>query len=168
MRCLHAHHGVTVRGSYDVTAMCLRATGLRFSQFCHCAELNKIVEAMMPVIPYDDHKVSLRRPQGNGDLDIVRASYTRRKANVTEAYAKLFSADVSQIPQDDSGSPNLASSKKIRKSTLNRCPGLVKNAQVVDNTYPTAVGVIPFSSRPIRTSHSDCVLIDKTITPIQI
>ena len=39
----------------------------------------------MPVNPYDDRKVSLRRPHGNSDLDIVRASYTRRKANVTEA-----------------------------------------------------------------------------------
>ena len=39
----------------------------------------------MPVNPYDDRKVSLRRPHGNGDLDIVRASYTRRKANVTES-----------------------------------------------------------------------------------
>ena len=39
----------------------------------------------MPVNPYDDRKVSLRRPHGNGDLDNVRASYTRRKANVTEA-----------------------------------------------------------------------------------
>ena len=65
--------------------MCLRATGLQFFQICHCAELNKIVEATMPVNPYDDRKVSLRRPQGNGDLDIVRASYTRRKANVTQA-----------------------------------------------------------------------------------
>ena len=52
---------------------------------CHCAELNKIVEATMPVNLYDDRKVSLRRPHGNGDLDIVGASYTRRKANVTEA-----------------------------------------------------------------------------------
>ena len=40
----------------------------------------------MPVNPYDDCKVSLQRPHGNSDLDIVRASYTRRKANVTEAY----------------------------------------------------------------------------------
>ena len=39
----------------------------------------------MLVNPYDDHKVSLRRLHGNGDLDIVRALYTRRKANVTEA-----------------------------------------------------------------------------------
>ena len=39
----------------------------------------------MPVNPYDDRKVFLRRPHGNGDLNIVRASYTRRKANVTEA-----------------------------------------------------------------------------------
>ena len=34
---------------------------------------------------YDDRKVTLPRPHGNGDLDIVRTSYTRRKANVTEA-----------------------------------------------------------------------------------
>ena len=39
----------------------------------------------MPVNPYDDRKVSLRRPQGNGGLDIVGASYARCKANVTEA-----------------------------------------------------------------------------------
>ena len=39
----------------------------------------------MPVNMYDDRKVSLRRLHGNGDLDIVRASYTRRKANATEA-----------------------------------------------------------------------------------
>ena len=44
----------------------------------------------MPVNPYDDRKVSLRRPHGNGDFDIVRASYTRRKANVTEALRLLF------------------------------------------------------------------------------
>ena len=85
LRCPHDHRAVRVRGSYDVTAMCLRATGLRFFQICHCAELNKIVGATMPVNPYDNRKVSLRRPHGNGDFDIVRASYTRRKANVTEA-----------------------------------------------------------------------------------
>ena len=39
----------------------------------------------MPVNLYDERKVSLRRPHGSGDLDIVRASYSRRKANVTEA-----------------------------------------------------------------------------------
>ena len=66
----------------------LRAYG--FFQICHCAELNKIVEATMPVNPYDDRKVSLRRPHGNGDLDIVGASYTRRKANVTEALLGIF------------------------------------------------------------------------------
>ena len=38
----------------------------------------------MPVNPHDDRKLSLQRPRRNGDLDIVRASYTRRKANVTE------------------------------------------------------------------------------------
>ena len=40
----------------------------------------------MPENSYDVRRVSLRRPRGNGDLDIVRASYTRRKANVTEAF----------------------------------------------------------------------------------
>ena len=39
----------------------------------------------MPVNPYDNRKVSLRRRLGNGDLDIVWASYTCRRANVTEA-----------------------------------------------------------------------------------
>ena len=39
----------------------------------------------MPVNPYDDRKVSLQRLHGNGDLDMVRASYTRLEANVTEA-----------------------------------------------------------------------------------
>ena len=39
----------------------------------------------MLVNPYNDRKNSLRRPHGNGDLDIVGASYTRRKANVTKA-----------------------------------------------------------------------------------
>ena len=81
----HDPRAVPVGASNDVTAMCLRATGLRFFQICHCAELNKIVETTMPVNPYDGRKVSLRRPHGNGDLDIVRASHTRRKANVTEA-----------------------------------------------------------------------------------
>ena len=38
----------------------------------------------MLVNPYDDRKASLWRPRGNGDLDIVQASYTCRKANVTE------------------------------------------------------------------------------------
>ena len=44
----------------------------------------------MPVNLYDDRKVSLRRRYGNGDLDIVRASYTRHKANVTEALAPFI------------------------------------------------------------------------------
>ena len=92
LRCSHDHRAVPVRGSYDVTAMCLRATGLRFFQICHCAEFNKIVEATMPVNPYDDRKISLRRPHGIGDLDIVRASYTRRKANVTEAYISYINS----------------------------------------------------------------------------
>ena len=39
----------------------------------------------MPVNPYDDRKVTLRRPHGKGRFDIVRKSYTRRNADVTEA-----------------------------------------------------------------------------------
>ena len=82
---------ITVRCPYGDRTMSLRCVyGLRaydFFQICHCAELNKIVEATMPVNPYDDRKVSLRRPHGNDDLDIVRVSYSRStcKANVTES-----------------------------------------------------------------------------------
>ena len=72
-------------GTGIIQCHCDVSTGLQFFQICHCAELNKIVKATMPVNLYDDRKVSLRRPHGNGGLDIVRASYTRRKANVTEA-----------------------------------------------------------------------------------
>ena len=46
----------------------------------------------MPVNPYDDRKVCLRRPHENGNLDIARASYTRHKANVTEALLALCNA----------------------------------------------------------------------------
>ena len=48
----------------------------------------------MPVNPYDDRKVSLRRRHGNGILDIVGASYTRRKANVTEALVRSHDSTV--------------------------------------------------------------------------
>ena len=51
----------------------------------------------MPVNLYDDRKVSLRRWYGNGDLDIVRASYTRHKANVTEALAPLYANEVYSV-----------------------------------------------------------------------
>ena len=64
---------------------CHVAMGLRFFQICHCVEFNKIVEATVPVNPYDDRKFSLRRPHENGDLDIILTLYTRLKANVTEA-----------------------------------------------------------------------------------
>ena len=36
--------------------------------------LNKIKATTMPVNPYDDPMVSLRRPHGKCDLDIVQAS----------------------------------------------------------------------------------------------
>ena len=73
MRCPHDHRAVpAVYGDpYDATAMCLRAYD--FFQICNCAELNRIVEATMPYDPYDDRKVYLLRPHGNGDLDIVQA-----------------------------------------------------------------------------------------------
>ena len=80
---------ITVQCPYGDHAMSLRCVyGLRaydVFQICHCAELNKILEATLPVNTYDDRKVSLTRPHGNGNLDIVRASYTHRRANVTEA-----------------------------------------------------------------------------------
>ena len=42
-------------------AMFLQARGMGFFIICHSAELNKIVEATMPMNPYDDRKVSLQR-----------------------------------------------------------------------------------------------------------
>ena len=89
---LQGHHAASSRSRRSARTgiiQCYRnvSTGYGltiFFQICHCAELNKIVEATMPVNPYDDRKVSLRRPH----LDIVRASYTRRKANVIEAFIR--------------------------------------------------------------------------------
>ena len=87
---------ITVRCPYGDRTMSLECVyGLRaynFFQICHCAELNKIVEATMPVNLYDYRKVSLRRTHRNGDLDIVGASYTRCKSNVTEALDLRFLA----------------------------------------------------------------------------
>ena len=61
-------------GTDDLPAMCLGAMGLLFSQICHSAELNTMIEATMPVNPYDDHTVILQWPHGRGDLNIVWAS----------------------------------------------------------------------------------------------
>ena len=85
MRCPHDHRAVPILGSYDFSAMFLRATGLQFFQICPCAGLNKVIEVTMLINLYDDCKVLLQRLHGNGDLNIVRASYTRGKANVTKA-----------------------------------------------------------------------------------
>ena len=71
--CPHDQRALPLRGSCDQTVMYLRATDLRFFQICHSAELGKIVEATMPVDPYDDDWVSLRWPNGKDDLDIKRA-----------------------------------------------------------------------------------------------
>ena len=51
----------------------------------------------MPVNPYDGRKVSLPRQHGNSDLDIVRASYTRRKANVNEALSVVIKESVNKL-----------------------------------------------------------------------
>ena len=90
LRCPHDHRTVPVRGSYDVTAMCLRATGLRFfSNLSLCGvKQNRRGHDARKSVRWS--KVSLRRRYGNGDLDIVRASYTRNKANVTEALAPFI------------------------------------------------------------------------------
>ena len=78
MRCPYGDSTMSIQCVYGLRAY-------NFFQICHCAELNKIVEATMPVNLLDDRKVSLRRPHRNGDLDIVWAPYTCCKANVIEA-----------------------------------------------------------------------------------
>ena len=60
----------------------------------------------MPVNPYDDRKVSLRRPHGNGDFDIVPASYTRRKANETEALMISIGQEYMSLTSRSSLLPN--------------------------------------------------------------
>ena len=39
----------------------------------------------MSMTPYNDHRASLPWPYGKGYLDIVQASQTHRKANITKA-----------------------------------------------------------------------------------
>ena len=51
---------------------CDVSTGI-FKNF-HSAELTKIVEATMPMNPYDDRRAYLRWPHGKGDFDIVNPS----------------------------------------------------------------------------------------------
>ena len=75
MPCPHDQRAVPIWGSCDLPVMCLRAMGLRFFNFCHGVELNKIVEAAMPLNPYDDSTISLQKPYRNGDL----TSYVHRK-----------------------------------------------------------------------------------------
>ena len=66
----------TMRSTCDVS------TGLRFFQNLPECRVNKIVEASMPVNPYDDEWVPAN---GKDDLDIVRASKKSLKAIVSEA-----------------------------------------------------------------------------------
>ena len=58
-----------IRGSCDLPAMCLIATGLQFFKICHSAELNKIVGATMPMDLYNSCMVLLRKLHGKGDLE---------------------------------------------------------------------------------------------------
>ena len=81
MRSLHDHRGVRVQGSCDVST----GYGLTIFSTLSLCGAKQIVEATMTVNPYDDRKVSLRRPHINSDLDIIQASYTCWKAIVTEA-----------------------------------------------------------------------------------
>ena len=66
MQCLYWHCAM-------LPMMCLRA-GLRFFKICHSAELNKIVEAKMPVNQYVHRTVSLWRSHIMGDLDITQTA----------------------------------------------------------------------------------------------
>ena len=65
-----------------------------------------------------------------------------------------------KTPEDDSGSLNLASATKDQKIAANPMRPRVCHKM---SSCRLAVGVISFSSRPIRTSHSDCVFIDRTM-----
>ena len=53
--------------------MCVCTSSLRFFKKCHSAELNKFVQALMRVNPYNNHTASLLRPLGKGYFDIVLA-----------------------------------------------------------------------------------------------
>ena len=85
MRCPYGDHRVSLR-------CVLLARGLPFfsnlslcgvKQNCRGHDARKSV--------HDDRRVSLQRPHGNGDLDIVGTSYSCRKANVTDALSIFFS-----------------------------------------------------------------------------
>ena len=82
---------------------------------------------------------------------------------------QFISANASQTPlkhlKTTAGVQIWLPPQKIRRSPLIRCPRVCHKM----SSRSLAVGVISFSSRPIRTSHSDCVFIDRTIiTPMQI
>ena len=65
--CPHNQRALPMRSLFHVN------TGLPFFKICHSVEFNIIVRATMPMNPYDDLTVSMRRQHGKGDLDIVRA-----------------------------------------------------------------------------------------------
>ena len=66
---------------------CVYGLTIFFSNLSLCG-VKQYRRGHMPVNSYDGRKVSLQWPQGNGDLDIGRASYARRKANITEAISE--------------------------------------------------------------------------------
>ena len=67
VRCSYADHAINLRCIYGLRAFYF------FQNLSECG-VNEIVEATMPVNPYNADWVSLRLPNGKDDLDIVRAS----------------------------------------------------------------------------------------------
>ena len=87
-------------------------------------------------------------------------------SNLRQFFFLLTRLKFLKTPEDDSGSLNLASATKDQKTAANSMRPRVCHKM---SSRRLAVGVISFSSRPIRTSHSDSVFIDRTmITPMQI
>ena len=80
MRCPHDRRAVPVQGSYDVTAMCLRATGLQFffkfvivprqclGYICLTTRIGCLYDVQITV--------SVRSPQG--DLSVIVRIYGHR------------------------------------------------------------------------------------------
>ena len=96
----------------------------------------------------------------------VRVHLSAGDSNLRQFFFCWRVSNSLKTPEDDSWSPNLASATKDQKIAANPMP---QDLSVNVQSSEIAVGVISFSSPPIRTSHSDCVLIDRTIiTPMQI
>ena len=90
LRCPHDHRVVPARGSYDVTAMCLRATGLRFSSNLSLCGIKQYRRS-------HDVRKSIRWSQGlpaaahgNGDLDIVSANDVKISVDRQKQYLSIY------------------------------------------------------------------------------